>query len=697
MNSKQYISSIWVASLLLSGCELIGPKLHEKISLEAVKPIEEITVMYQELSNESLDEGESTAKIELFTGTGQFVGRARSTENISLKTGDYNLNFDGADISEVIKVILGDILKKNYVLSPKVVGQVTLQTSRALTEKELIPTLEMLLDINNAVFTYNKGLYQIKPKNEALNGSAFSTYQQYKRQMPSGHRIQVIPIKNVAVDELVKIIKPLLKAKTILHSDSQRNMLLVAGVSTELTRAIEMVDAFDIDVMKGKSFGLFPLQNVDAVKIIEELEQIFNQKGQGDNTFIQFIEIERLNALLAITHQQNTLREIKSWVLRLDKANNASGGGVNVYRVQNVDALELADILNEIFSQSGQSNRSASVAGGRKTVKVTNKKQTIKKPFSRLSAQKNSSISNVGDVRIIADEANNALIIVATTQDYTAIHQVIKQLDVMPLQVLIDVTIVDVTLKDELKYGIKWFLSHQNSGDNFASSGGSLFDEVATVATSVATGGFGYAFLSKSQDIGAILTAQANKDNINVISSPSVMVLNNHEASIQVGDEVSLRTSESTPLTGGVGESNTPISTTTIQQRKTGVTVSVKPRVNASGLVIMEVEQKVEDFAGNSTNGNPDILTREIKSSIAVQSGETIILGGLINEKNTYIKSGIPVLHKIPFIGFLFGETNKNKRKTELVVLITPRIVRSQQEASLVTQEFKRKLSGIYK
>jgi len=474
--------------------------------------------------------------------------------------------------------------------------------------------------------------------------------------------------------------------------------MLLAGTASELARAMEMVNAFDIDVMKGRSFGLFPLQNVDAAKIIEELEQVFQQKsgatGQG---FFQFMAIERLNSILAITQQSKYLQDIGSWVFRLDKANTSAGGGVIVYKVQHAEAVKLAETLNEIFSQNSQKNSTASVAAGRKTVQITNKDKKQTKTTKKLAT---TSLSDVGDVKIIADEDNNALIIMATAQDYSVVQRVIKQLDVMPLQVLIDATIVEVALDDELQYGIKWFFEHSD-GQHAGDSGGiGLASTAASLALAGATGGastaagFGYGFVSNSGDIKAVLNAESVKGNINIISSPSLMVLNNKEASIQVGEEKSLRTSESTNTSGGA---DSAIVTNTIQQRKTGVTVNVKPRVNANGLVIMEIEQSVEDFGqGDGTNGNPDILTREIKSSVAVQSGETIVLGGLISEKNSYAKGGIPFLHDLPLIGPLFGTTSKGKEKTELVVLITPRVVKSRLDAKLVTDEFKRKLSGIY-
>ncbi len=704
MNRKQTTSFILALCLSVSGCELMGPELHRKMPLEPVVQedlVKETEVVYQELSNEKTDsENAENIKTELYPGTGQFISPVTgSKKGKATGKGEYSLNFDEADLGEVAKVILSDILGENYLLGPKVAGKVTLQTSQPLSRSELLPTLDMLLDINNAAMVYQDGVYQIKTKADAIQSSAFSTYRKYSKRVPAGYQVKVVPVKNVAVDELAEIIKPLMQQKSILHVDTSRNMMLITGTDAELDRAMDMVSAFDVDVMKGRSFGLFPLKNVDSAKMIEELEQVFNNKStDSKQSFFQFLAIERLNAILAITHQAKYLKDIERWVFRLDRANTSAGGGVVVYRVQHVDALELATTLNEIFSESGKKDRPASVAAGKKTVQVTNKKKKETKTSKKSAA---TSLSDVGEVKIIADEVNNALIIVASAQDYAAVQQVIKQLDVMPLQVLIDVTIVDVTLKDDLQYGIKWFFEH-NDGQGAGNSGGILDSTAANLALAGATGGlssaagFGYGFVSKSGDIRAVLNAEATKDNINVISSPSIMVLNNQEAHIQVGEEITLRSSELTPNAGGVGEDNEVLSRTDFEQRKTGVTVNAKPRVNANGLVVMEIEQIVENLGVGSTNGNPDILTRTLKSKVAIQSGETIVLGGLINENNTFEKSGIPILHEIPLIGPLFGNTTKKNRKTELVVLITPRVIKSRQDARLVTNEFKRKLSGIY-
>jgi general secretion pathway protein D len=707
---KQNLSYLLAMSLTMVGCEALGPKPHEKMPIYPVSQMtdleQEPEVVFEELSNEATAQQQNIkSEIELYPGTGHFADTTRGSKKPPVGgKGEYSLNFDDADLGEVSKVILSDILGQNYVLSPKVAGKVTLQTTQPLSRQELLPTLEMLLELNGAALSYQNGVYRIEPATDIIGSSVFVGLKHSK--LPPGYQVRVVPVRYVAVDQLAEVIKPLLEEKTILHSDSNRNMMLVAGTAAELERVMDMVNTFDIDVMKGRSFGLFPLQQVEAGKIIEELEQVFaGASGQAESGFFQFMEIERLNAVLAITHQAKYLRDIERWIIRLDRANTAAGGGVMVYRAQHVDAVVMAETLNNIFG--GKSGKAASVAAGRKTVEVTNKNKTEEKAPQPTSGKTNTSISDIGDVNIIADEVNNALIIVATAQDYAVVERVIKQLDVMPLQVLIDATIVDVSLTDNLKYGIKWFLSHNNgknagsTGDNFAteqdriglSDFGSFKDTAANLAIGAATGGFGYAFISNSGDVKAVLNAESAKGNVNIISSPSLMVLNNQEANIQVGNEVSLRTSESTNTNAGADNA---FVTNTIQQRKTGVTVNVKPRVNANGLVIMEIEQKIEDFAGGSTNGNPDILSREIKSSVAVQSGETIVLGGLISQKKTNEKDGIPFLHELPLIGPLFGSTSKGNEKAELVVLITPRVVRSRQDARIVTNEFKRKLTGIY-
>ncbi len=720
-------ASCWVAAgLMLSGCEFMGPRPPTKHKLTPVSEAllnENAGVLFEQLQNKNPSADSLASKIELYPATSRFSARrsggSGQSQAKAAGPGTFSLNFDEADLGEVSKVILSDILGLNYVLSPKVAGKVTLQTTEPLTKEELLPALEMVLRLNNAALVKEGRIYHIEPAADAVYTAGLG-----QGAGKAGFQSRVIPIRYVAAADLLDVIKPLLQEKSGINVDTARNALIVSGSSAELERIMDLVATFDIDVLRGRSFGLFPLAHVAPEDVIKELEAVFDVKSEEESgAFFRFLPIERLNAVLAITQQQDYLHDIENWVLRLDRANSANGGGVNVYKVQHMDAVELADILNAIFTGAAMPSKQAKVAPGQTAATITNKSSTDKtsakssKRTASTGKTGDAAVSNVGEnVRIIADESNNSVVIVATPQEYDVIHKVVTQLDVMPLQVLIDATIVSVTLTDSLKYGIQWYLGHAG-GQSVATSGKGAAAtktdsttnqstggaDLAAIAAAAVTGGFGYSFISNSNDIRAILTAEANDNKLNVISSPSIMVLNNHEASIQVGDEIPLRTSQSSNFTNVNNTSNVSnlgggLLTSGIQQRKTGVKLKVKPRVNANGFVIMDIEQTVETPKTTTVSSidSPTIQTREITSNVAVQSGETIVLGGLIDENDTFNQGGIPFLHKLPLIGPLFGNTTKEKLKTELVVLITPRVLKTKLDAGLIANEFKRKLSGIY-
>jgi general secretion pathway protein D len=766
---------ILALALSIAGCDYIGPQIHTKLPLPEVKPPQEILVNTPQ--DPAAEESKKTIKVEIISGIEDIIpshSHVTSSDTAHGK-GEFSLNFDDADLGEVAKVILSDILGKNYTISPQVTGKVTLQTSKPLSKEELLPTLDMLLNINNAALVNQNGLYLIKPATDALYNSSVQT-----TSMPNGYQVRIVPIRNVAATEVAEIIRPLLPEKALLHIDPKRNILLLAGSGGELNRAMELVNIFDVNVLKGKSFALFTPAHTDAATIIDELEQIFNNhasansnsggnkkekegsSGNGSGSaasaggesggFYRFIEINRMNAILVITHRPQALKEIEDWVVRLDKTNTTGKGGVNVYRAQHHSAAELAHTLSNIFG-TAQSSNSASVGSGRSSLSASNKFGTSGSSGSMGGSSMGSSgssggmssgnsmgggfgnsgnggqsgmsaLSNTGstggfggnlsggtsgsqakslmpNVKIIADESNNALIVVANPQEYAIIMKVLKQLDVLPLQVLIDATIVEVTLKNDLKYGIEWYFQHSVGGNNTnVMKGGDATlsgTDLSTIATGIATGGFSYAYSNSAHNIGGVLSAAAANNNINVISSPSLMVLNNQEADILVGDSVPVITGTTTSgLTGGTSNS--------IQMIDTGVSLSIKPRVNANGLVLMDLMQSVNTAVATTslatgTSGaisTPTIQKRQIGTSVAVQSGETIVLGGLIREENDYNRNGVPFFHELPWIGPLFGGTTRNNDKTELVVLLTPRVMKSRQDAQDVTEEFKRKLTGIY-
>ena len=706
---KKILSCFLLASLSLVGCEALKPFTVDKLPLTPLRinqPDKQSDAALKELQNTTPLSKIVKPSSELYPGVESFVAGSAPQHKVATPkgVGTYSLNFDDADLGEVAKVVLSDILGQSYVLSPKVSGKVTLQTTEALTKEELIPTLEMVLRMNNAALVKDSRIYHIEPTAEALFISNIASSR-------TGYQTRVIPVRNVAVQEVADIIKPLVHDKTILNIDGSRNIMVASGTAEEIARVVDLVNTFDIDILKGRSFGLFTLAHVDPDTVIKELEGVFHQKAKGDESaFFQFMPIQRLNAVLAVTHQSRYLKDIENWVFRLDKANTAAGGGVNVYKVQHANAEDLANTLNEIFTGAQSKSTSAKVAPGQTATEITNKSpsdtstsaafDTAKPKSSSGSNVKTGTakVAEVDNVRIISDKANNALVIVATPQEYAVVRPIIEQLDIVPLQVLIDATIASVKLTDNLKYGIAWYLNHGSTsvgGVVGGSPGTAIMNAGANAAAAVATGGLSAVYSSGA--VNALLSTEADKGNVNVISSPSLMVLNNQKAKINVGDQVPIQTGTTSIPTASTGIAVA----SSIQYKDTGVTLEVTPRVNANGMVIMDIHQIVSGVVPQTVTtpgvtSTATINKKEIQSSIAINDGQTIVLGGLIDDTNTINKSGIPLLYELPWIGSLFGNTSYTRIKDELVVLITPRVVKSKQDSQQISDEFKRKLTGIY-
>ncbi|MEE8287232.1 MAG: type II secretion system protein GspD, partial [Gammaproteobacteria bacterium] len=425
---------------------------------------------------------------------------------------------------------------------------------------------------------------------------------------------------------------------------------------------------------------------------------------------IKFVTLERLNALLVITPRPQYLEKVAEWVERLDRDSGGVGQRLFVYRVQNGKAADLATVLTEVFLRDASSAvvPPPELAPGLEALEIAappppgEDQEAAPAAARRLSATpaafrpeslvggEGVAISSGGEIRIIADEINNALVILATAQQYKQVEAALRRLDVLPQQVLIEATIAEITLKGDLKYGMEWFFTNE-LGDK---SGQGLLDlGVTGTGIGPVIPGFSYSIIDKAGAVRAVLNALAEDSRLNVISSPSLMVLNNQTASIDVGDEVPVVTQQQQSTVG----TSSPI-VNNIEYRNTGVLLSVTPRVNAGGMVVMDVEQEVSQVVSESTDTTsltPTISKRSITTSVAVQSGQTVVLGGLIREQKVVSRSGIPGLYNLPIIGPLFGVTIDEQVRTELVVLITPRAVRNPAEAAQVTDEFRNKMESL--
>lgn len=633
---------------------------------------------------------------EVFKGSGNFIN-ASAGGGPKDTAGEITLNFQNSPIAEVVKTILGDILEVNYAINDAVSGSVSMRTARPVAQDALISVLDNLLRMNGAAIIKSQDFYEVVPIDEgALTGLTPSTRLSADR----GYQILIVPLRYIGAREMAKILEPVKSGKAVVQADEFRNMMTLAGTHGELFNLRETISIFDVDQLKGMSVGLFRMQNVDAGTILNELETIFGDSAEGPLAgLVRFTVMDRLNALLVITPQQKYLTDVETWISRLDQAENPHGMNMYVYYVQNGKAEHLADMLNQLFE--GKRRNAMAEAQRETSAPAPAAEGEDSAPVAR--ANERVSSIDVGDVTIIPDAENNALLVLATPTDYAEVEKAVQKLDVLPMQVLVEASIVEVTLDNDLEYGLQWFFKDHHG--KFSGTGGLNIANDAGVPGIPSLAGalsdsanFTYAVFDAA-GTRALLNAVAGDSKLNVLSSPSLMVLDNHTATIRVGDQVPIRTSEtsntsSAVIDDGVVSSNI---TSQIQYRDTGVTLEVTPRVNSGGMVMLEITQRVDDVDETTTSGidSPTILQREITTSVAVQSGETIVLGGLIREDREESDSGIPFLKDIPIVGALFGGKRISNSKTELVVMITPSAVANPQEARQVTEEYKSKLQGV--
>lgn len=635
-------------------------------------------------------------------GTGIFIDpRALAQPSLSTTAGgETAINFRDAPIAQVVKSILGDVLGEPYVIDPSVQGTISLQTSGALPAIAVLPALEQALQLNGLALFRANGIYQIAPIEAVTGGLGLAPVLAVPGRADPGFGISIIPLKFAAAGEISELIGPFVPDGVILQTDEDRNLFLIAGSGPARANLLDLIRTFDVDWMKGMSLGMFPLENAEAVTIADELGEIFsNQEYVSASGVIRFVPLERLNSILVITHNATYLERVEDWLTRLDVGQEEMGGrSLKVYRVQNGRAVELAAILGELFDAQPSSNyppgpaslprQQTAVAPGLEPRTITSGIETA--PSMEVTPRRRPSRGAIQGfaqyetgLRVIADESNNALVILASETEHRLIRTALRELDIPPLQVLIEATIAEVTLNEELRFGLQWFFNSRNSEftlSNFTSG-----------AVSPVFPGFSYV-LDNNNDVRVVLDALDDITNVRVISSPQLMVLNNHTAFLQVGDQVPVltRSAQSTI------DPDSPI-VSEIEFKDTGVILQVTPRVNAGGLVIIDIEQEVSSVVLTTTSGinSPTIQRRRISSTISVQSGETIALGGLIQESIQTSDTGIPYLSRIPILGNLFKSSRDTEVRTELLILIKPRVVRNFEEARLVTQELRERLKGL--
>ncbi len=657
------------------------------------------------------------------TGSGVFANGLVGTPPPALSDGPgVELNFVDADIGEVARAILTTTLGRSYVIDPSVKGTITLQTSGPIDRQDVVGVLDQALRVNGAALTEKAGVFYVLPQ-QMIGNMAPVAVGNRPPGMVRGYRIQVIPTAYVDPSQLVDLLKPLLGENHYLHADPARHLLLVAGTEAEVRTVQELVRTFDADWFAGMSFGVFPLDQARAADVAQDMSLVLTgDPANAASQDLRILPIDRLNAVLVISRSPAGLKNARELVGTFDHVAETDDDQIFVYYAHNSDAEKLAATIGQIYGATGasatpgQSGPTApglgpAVLGGATggdllggagssgglaagdTIGVAGAAGGLGAgglggaaayggtgggAFQQAAAS--ASSFSIPGVSIVADTDKNAIIVRTTPRRYREIEQALEQLDRAPLQVLVEVTIAEVTLNNQLRYGVQWFLQH---GDV------SAFFTRAALPVAPLTPGF--ALIFDSSDIRVLLDALSTITTVSVISSPSLLVVDNQQARLNVGDQVPIATQSAV----SVLNPDAPI-VNSVQYRDTGVILEVMPRVSSNDMVTLDVRQEVSDVVPTNTSGidSPTIQQRAIQSSVSVRSGQTIALGGLIRDRASQNRTGIPYLSETPVLGALFGTKDRTSTRTELIVQLTPRILENDRDLYEASRELRQKMRG---
>ena len=680
---------------------------------------------------------------------GQGVGGALPPGQVTPPpTGPVVLNFEGADLREVVRNILGDILHEGYEIDPRVGGQVTIRTSAGIPRESLPATLETLLRMNGATMIREDNLWKIVPENIAMRGNVTPQLGSSNRALPPGFSVQIVPLKYVGAAEMAKILEPFAKDAQAVRVDINRNLLILSGTEQELRHLLETIDTFDIDWMKGMSAGVFTLQNADVKTVSQELDKVLGDRNASPFLgVLRVIPIERMNALLVISPNPQYVDEAKKWIERLDSG-SGEGARFYVYNMKFQRAERIAPLLQQAFSGKA----SAPAAEAAPTLAPGTPAGTIVSPPTFQAqptiapntpaavppAPSATAIANatggaggaggaggttgtagtangarlvggegtgvVRNIQVVADKEQDSILIVATPSEFSIIEQALKKLDVPARQVMIEVTIAEVKLTDQLEFGVDWLF--KGGAPSGRGSGGMFLQNapfnpavpIPTTATGAAASGLaiaaqGFSYLINNANfpggVQAALRLLDTYGDTKVISNPHIAALDNQKATIKSGNRIPV--SQQT-----IVGSTTNAVTTTSQYIDTGVLLQVTPHINEGGLVTLDVQAEVSS-PGNpaSAGAAPPIDTRSVQTMLAVPSGDTMVMGGLIQEQKGNTTNGLPLIDRLPVIGGLFGNQTLTNNRTELVLFITPRVIAEPADFTRIIDDLRNRMDSL--
>src|SRR5712691_1760600 len=631
----------------------------------------------------------------------------------AIQGGDIALNFVDTDIREIARVILGETLKLNYTIDPGVQGTATLDIGKPVPRATLLSMFETLLNQNGATLVERGGIYRVMP---AGGGAALAN-----AAAPGavGSATQIVSLRFASAQDLAKLIEPYVGEGGKITADPGRNALLVSGPEVIRRTLIDMVRAFDVNTLSGQSYALFPVRDGTPDKLAGELEKAFRAEAEGPLAgVVRVLPMARINAVLVVSSQPRYIDEARRLVKLARRAEDTTARTWHVYYVQNGQSADLENLLQRAFtpghvtaqtaqpgatapgaeqlklgdgiSSTGRTSASSSSLSTQSRLGTAAAAAMQAAPSSDAATAAGAEAAKSGEetenrVRIIANRRNNALLVYATPSEYAVIEGMLRKIDIIPLQVLIEATIAEVTLSDKLSYGTQFFFGHKH--DLTATLSAASTAPSAAAAAKGAAVGFAQDFpgFVLAAGVREAINALAAVTQVKVLSAPQITVMDNEPARLQVGALVPVltQTSQSTIA-------NAPV-INSVEYRDTGVIMLVTPRVNSGGLVTLDISQEVSDVANttSSTIDSPTFNQRLIRTRVAVQDGQTVGMAGLIRDSDLQGNTGIPLLKDIPLLGSLVSGQQNDRERTELLVLITPHVVHDQRDALALTEDLR--------
>lgn len=562
-----------------------------------------------------------------------------------------SLAIDETPVDDAAAIVLGEALRLPYVVDPGATGAVSFRTAAPLPPNQLLSAFRATLEARGLSLTRVNGVWRVGAGG-ASNGDT-----------------EMIPLRFIAPEEIANALELALPAERIRTvSGPGGDAIIVTGSREERELARATVAALDIDALSGNSVMLVGLTHAPAESLASELAAVFGGDAapgtrEGEALLsaggLRIVPLDRLGAVMLLARDGATLDRAFAWVRRLDQPRAADAQRLFVYRVQNRPAASLAEALNALFA--GQTSEDGTTGA--------------------------LDLRGEPAPRIVVDAEKNALVIAAGSRQFDTLVDLIRQLDSAPLQVLVETTILEVTLGDNLRYGVQ-----------YAFSVGELFNGRDGQATLTNTGGAitpefpGFAFtIGTNLGAEAIIEALDDVSEVTVISSPKLLVRDGQSAVLQIGDQVPIvtRTAEGLDDTSRIVNS--------VEYRDTGVTLQVTPRVNSGGFVSLEVDQEVSSVSATTTSGidSPTISRRSVTTDVTIRSGQTVVLGGLIQDSSSSGRRGIPVLDEIPVLGAAFGRRSQSAGRTELLALLRPHILASPEQAEDLTARLRAEFDAI--